>query len=277
MIQGKRIAINRLTGILFLIIAGIFIFMAFLYIYLFYKLLVISVFCACLSVILFAKGRGNLGEFFSLIVSIISTVFIVYYVSMIFIYEKQATLWDAILDGNTKLIAKKIDEGYDVNATEDLNGRTMLTSVFLLKWPRYLVHQYDRKENTLLKMLEILVKNGADVNMLDKQGSAPLHYALETWLLPPERVLNIEKFLIDHGADVNLQNADGNTPLHIAVEWNYQLAELLLENGANVNIINKMGMTPLDIVINRENYENIAELLLKHGAKTSKELDTLDK
>jgi hypothetical protein len=53
--------------------------------------------------------------------------------------------------------------------------------------------------------------------------------------------------LIKNKADVNLVNEHGNTPLHYAAFWNYEdIAEDLVENGALVNIQNKYGETPLD-------------------------------
>ena len=79
------------------------------------------------------------------------------------------------------------------------------------------------------------------------------------------------------GADVNAI-VDDWTPLHNAAEYGQTtIAELLIEKGANVNTRDVDGETPLDVAIHPQNSFNtvskeIADLLRKHGAKTSEEL-----
>jgi len=79
----------------------------------------------------------------------------------------------------------------------------------------------------------------------------------------------IAQLLIAKGADVNAKNKYGGTPLHYAATK--EIAELLIAKGANVNMREIDGSTPLDLAIKRKRTE-IAELLRKHGAKTSEEL-----
>ena len=72
------------------------------------------------------------------------------------------------------------------------------------------------------------------------------------------------------GTDVNAKHwAFGGTPLHQAVIGDHkEIAELLIANGADLNATNNDGDTPLD-----ENPSSqIADLLRKHGGKTSEEL-----
>lgn len=95
----------------------------------------------------------------------------------------------------------------------------------------------------------------------------------------------IVKFLIAKGADVNakfsglirsyydkkageitIKKFVGYTPLHFAIANNYKdIAELLIVHGAGVNAKTDDGDTPLDIAV-REGHKEIAELLRKHGA-----------
>ena len=86
------------------------------------------------------------------------------------------------------------------------------------------------------------------------------------------------------GTDVNAKEEDllGWTPLHYtATSGNRQITKLLISKGANVNAINSNNDTPLDIAAltfgietskQRSNLTQTADLLRKHGGKTSKEL-----
>ena len=71
------------------------------------------------------------------------------------------------------------------------------------------------------------------------------------------------------GTDVNAKQVDGMTPLHQAAEWGYtEVAALLIAEGADVNAKDEDGETPLDMA----KYRETADLLRKHGGKTSEEL-----
>ena len=75
------------------------------------------------------------------------------------------------------------------------------------------------------------------------------------------------------GTDLNAKDDEGNTPLHF-VETK-ECVELLIAKGADINAKNERDETPLDIVkkLNRRHLFGVADLLRKHGAKTSEELD----
>ena len=80
---------------------------------------------------------------------------------------------------------------------------------------------------------------------------------------------------MDAGTDVNGKDEDGYAPLYaVAGGGHKEIAELLIANGADVNAkvapIDRFfkGKTPLDLASKDE----IADLLRKHGGKTSEEL-----
>jgi len=104
---------------------------------------------------------------------------------------------------------------------------------------------------------------GTDVNAKNEWGGTPLHYA--TFGGRKEVV----ELLIAKGADVNTKDDVGETPLHWAAkEGNKEVVELLIAKGADVNAKDDVGDTPVDWADNKES----ADLLRKHGGKTSEEL-----
>ena len=84
--------------------------------------------------------------------------------------------------------------------------------------------------------------------------------------------------LIAHGADVNGADVRGWIPLHQAVDQGHlETGELLIAKGADLNARMKGGgYTVLDLANLKEEIE-LADLLRKHGAKTSKELKDEEK
>jgi len=87
---------------------------------------------------------------------------------------------------------------------------------------------------------------------------------------------DVVELLLSNGADVNVRNEAQSTPLHFAMEnVDKGVAELLLSSGANPNVMNKAGFTPLTIVRynfarykgDQETNREILNLLLAKGAR----------
>ena len=75
-----------------------------------------------------------------------------------------------------------------------------------------------------------------------KTGASALHVAAAKGYM---KVINL---LIQSGMEVNIQDYDGWTPLHAAAHWAQREAcELLADNYSNMDIKNCVGQTPFDV------------------------------
>ena len=119
---------------------------------------------------------------------------------------------------------------------------------------------HDAASKNAHEAVEVLLKQGTDINAQDKHGWAPLHHA--AW----NNAAATAEVLLKQGADIHAKNKNGWTPLHWGALNNAaDTAEVLLKNGADVNAKNENGDTPLHHAA-RNNNHNIAEVLLKNGA-----------
>ena len=114
-----------------------------------------------------------------------------------------------------------------------------------------------------LKVVQSLLRHGADVNATGKWGWTPLLSASD-W-----GHLEVVRWLLDHGADVNAKDkSDDWTSLHLATHKGHcELVRTLLEHNADTSARNDSGFTPLHAASN-QNCVDIVLLLLKHGADT---------
>ncbi|XP_067995840.1 nuclear factor NF-kappa-B p100 subunit isoform X2 [Melanerpes formicivorus] len=114
---------------------------------------------------------------------------------------------------------------------------------YLLRLPSFLgllpVHLAVKAKS--LSCLDLLVRKGADVNAVERQGGrTPLHLAVEM------ENLNMATHLVKKlGADVNSRTFAGNTPLHLAASLGSPtLTKLLLKAGADVLCENDEPVSP---------------------------------
>ena len=131
---------------------------------------------------------------------------------------------------------------------------------------------HDAARNGDLAGVQAELDKGVDVDESDDSwpGMTPLHYAAD------EGHTEVVELLIANGADMNAKDEDESTPLHLAAYWGGKdIVELLIAAGADVNAKNNWIGTPLDIATHPENPIDTAEtadLIRKHGGKTSEEL-----
>ena len=150
-----------------------------------------------------------------------------------------------------------------------------------------------------LKVVQSLLRHGADVNATGKWGWTPLlfasfegHLEVVRWLLQHEADVNAKdedddwtslhmaasrghsetvRALLNHNADTNALDDGGCTPLHLAsIYGRVEVVRLLLNHGANPEARDNARETSLHMASDMGNLD-IASLLLEHGAEVDAE------
>ncbi|MDA3895428.1 MAG: ankyrin repeat domain-containing protein, partial [Desulfobacteraceae bacterium] len=153
----------------------------------------------------------------------------------------------------------------------------------------------DQLEKDIFRIIDLLLRNGADPNTVDKKKSSICVLISEQQdqnilqlfnndiikLEPDEKnrleitircANNIHRALTDfflQATNINLPDQSGNTPLMVyCAKGNLEMASFLIQNGAIVNIANKDGWTPLINAASGE-YLKISKFLLQNGANVN--------
>lgn len=136
---------------------------------------------------------------------------------------------------------------------------------------------FDAIENKDLQMVNLLIRNKADVNITGEYDDrTPLHSAAEVGNV------QIAQALIKAGAKIDARNKEEQTPLHLAVlnDENIEVVRLLLQNHADINARADSDCTPLHYAA-WKNSKEIARWLIRFGAnknaKQYKGLTPLDR
>ena len=107
--------------------------------------------------------------------------------------------------------------------------------------------------------VELLLKEGANVNATDEDSNTPLILASGSGGLA------IAIMLLAEGAGVNAVNKDGETALLRAASFRIpEIVEVLIDNGADVNAADKDGMTALMWAANGDD-ERTVKMLIEAG------------
>jgi ankyrin repeat protein len=210
--------------------------------------------------------------------------------------DHQMPLHVASYYGNLEIVRLLLEHGADIEAAWGDKGEKPLHQVTYGKY---------RSQEDGVRVAQLLLDRGADVNTRRKDHWTPLHHASHFGNVEIARLLldhgadpeaagdmeqtplhhvsyakyrsqedgiRVAKLLLDRGADVNTQRKDGWMPLHHASYFgNVEIVRLLLDHGADINATDNSGKTPLHDVT-RGRYESqedglrIARLLLACGA-----------
>jgi len=116
-----------------------------------------------------------------------------------------------------------------------------------------LMHRSAMRGET--EVVEMLIKLGADVNILDEDGKTPLHDACL------KGQVNTARLLLDRGAKIDARDKEGASPLHdAALGGNVKIIEFLLERKADADARDAKGLTPLDYAVKMERAEAVRVL-----------------
>ena len=221
------------------------------------------------------------------------------HVDSVYLGRAESNMLGDVSAGNIVAVKKFLDKGGNVNL-QDEPGMTPLHHAVNADWKgrnhgmvKLLIDRganvkaIDDTHHTPLHMTsnketaELLIDAGADVNAKTRREGKTLlfsaaHGAAQGHPKSYERYLDLTKMLLAKGADVNVKLKSGETTLHeVARSYSEkhasEVCELLIANGAKINEGNAKGQTPLDEALANKR-TNTAEVLRKHGGKTSEEL-----
>lgn len=152
----------------------------------------------------------------------------------------------AAFQGDVKTVRRLLGNDPQIVKAKDEFGRTAL------HWAALAGHT---------NMVELLLVNGAEVDVRDDKNATPL------WCAAANGNTDVVKDLISKGANINVKGAHGLTPVHSAVlKGSKDTLELLLNYGADVNAVDEAGRKPLDLAI-LQHRGDMVELLRQAGAK----------
>lgn len=200
-------------------------------------------------------------------------------------------LVDYILDGNMlmELIDSKNQNDESIFSIACKNGCLEIVEYLLKLRKLKKVFNYDplncrddeystplhsAAKTNHLRILELLIENGANVNLQDQFNKIPLHYSCEIGSF------EICKILVENRSKINTCDIHNKTPLDYATFIGHnELVSFLLKNGALVHDIDENHYNAFDIAID-EGHKGIVEMFIRdenfssffyfHNEKSSK-------
>ena len=138
-------------------------------------------------------------------------------------------------------LVQRLVEHYDVRVDQtDLKPPENIDNATIEEWTPTLECVVVRNP----VILDILCKKAKNIDI-----GFPVHQACKITTHGDTYILNV---LLRHGAQINIIDKRGITPLIVACQYrNYYLVNFLLQNGADVNICSIDGNTPLHHLIER--------------------------
>ena len=109
---------------------------------------------------------------------------------------------------------------------------------------------------------ELLLEAGADPNLTDKRGFAPVHIAVT------RNDAKLVQCLLDHGAAINIRTrGDSRTPLMIAAAAGFaEIVDMLLSRSADPSIVDSGGKSPLERAVECHRVD-VVEILKRVSAR----------
>lgn len=157
------------------------------------------------------------------------------------IKDKQYYLWKAVKDDREFLL----DQGATANGLSIAMDELPLHSVPVYRWDQPV-------PDVFYKVPKLLLKNGADLNIVGGSKTSPLIEACN------DGALGLVELYIEHGAKLNYQDNDGKTVLHHACEKGFlDIVKLLVDKGIDVNITDTYNRTAVWYTYNARFFNNM--------------------
>ncbi|KAL8664082.1 MAG: hypothetical protein Q9202_003374 [Teloschistes flavicans] len=163
--------------------------------------------------------------------------------------ECDPALLGAAYEGYDDAVKLLLDHGVNSHVTSHYMARSALHEAALEPSARNLAGK--------LRVIDLLVNSGLNINVKDEDGCTPLHLAAQSASLPLIQALHTS------GADVNAKNVWGDSPLTTsATHGSVEAVQYLLSSGAQI----QDGFTGLWHAVSRGHTE-VAACLLEWGAR----------
>jgi ankyrin repeat protein len=175
-------------------------------------------------------------------------------------YEANGAMWSAVARNDSELMKTALEHGCGFNiAIPNTPNNTPLT------------HAAELGHDDVLRLL---LKAGAEVNVVDITGRTALHFAVmngqggsafEGYGYGTQHIPCVNS-LLSYRADVNARTNKGVAPIHLAAEVDsVEIVGILLAHGAHVDAQTESGYTALHIAAKRGFLDMVAALV-NHGA-----------
>jgi ankyrin repeat protein len=201
--------------------------------------------------------------------------------------EGQTALMAVARTGNVEAAKALLDHGAMVDARESWGGQTALMWASARRHPPMMEllisHDADVDARSIHRDYQRRVTAEGRPKSLDSGGFTPLLYAAR------ENCLACADVLLANGADIDLPDPDGVSPLHLAImNANWDLAKQLIDAGADVDQWDIYGEAPLFTAVglsskvdggrasidplNQTKGVDVVRMLLEHGANPDMQL-----
>ena len=172
--------------------------------------------------------------------------------------EGETILMTAARSGNVETIKALVAHGADVNAAEKWQGQTALVYAAIENHADAvkLLVELGANVNARSKKLDFpdfVFKTAGMIYAVQPVGSwTPLMFASR------DGAIDAVRALANNGADLNLVDPDGTTALTLAIiNGHFDTAVALLDKGANPNVADKSGMTSLYAAVDMNTIQTV--------------------
>ncbi len=129
--------------------------------------------------------------------------------------QKEEQFIVAAQNGDFKTIEKLLKKiNFDVNVADSYSRTALHYAV------RYYVHEDNMSKSEKIKIMELLINNGADLSAQDGQGETVLSFAIKYGHL------DVVKLLFKYKAYIGPKDYKGFTPLDSAIEFTDKSSEI---------------------------------------------------